>query len=371
MNNNLSSSENVSAEQNKSADLSASHTIRNPSPAFSTDASHKLQHSFGLGCVAAGNGMKLHSDEEVKQTLQTAWDLGVRYYDTSPRYGNGLSERRLGQFLFNQPREDYVLSSKVGRLFWGDPGYSYPEDAFWQGKTYENFHYDYSASGVRRSIEDTLNRMGLPYLDYVFVHDIDSFNSDIDWQEKFKECEKGAFPELSRMREEGMIRGWGLGVNEVEPIMRALQASDPDISLLAQQYSLITHQEALERLFPEAKKCNMQIVLGGIFESGFLAGKDRYAYKPENVTAELREKRAKLDAIAKEYRVDLRTASLQFALAPDAVTSVLVGASTPEQIQQNIDSLTVQIPDGFWQALKDNNLIMAQADTIIERPIKL
>lgn len=370
MNNDSTLSDNTASSEHSATDASANHTIRNPKPAFAADANNKLEHLFGLGCVAAGNGMNLHSDAEVAQTLQTAWDLGVRYYDTSPRYGNGLSERRLGQFLFNQNREDYVLSSKVGRLFWGDPGYSYPKDTFWKGKTYENYHYDYSASGVRRSIEDSLNRMGLPYLDYVFVHDIDARNSDIDWEEKFKECEKGAFPELTRMREEGIIKGWGLGVNEVEPIMRALEASSPDISLLAQQYSLIKHEDALERLFPKAQKCEMQIVLGGIFESGFLAGKDRYAYQPDNVTAQLREKRAKLNAIAEEYNVDLRTAALQFAIAPSAVSSVVVGASSPKQVQQNIDSLTAEIPDEFWQTLKQNGLIMEQAATKVERSIK-
>ena len=274
------------------------HEKRNPKPAFKPNPNSKLIHTYAMGGVAVGSGMNNNSDEQIQKALQQAWDLGVRYYDTSPRYGNGLSERRMGQFLFNQKREDYVLSSKIGRLFWGDPGYSYPDDTFWKGKTYENYHYDYSASGVRRSIEDTLNRMGLPYLDYVFVHDIDSRNSDIDWEVRFKECEKGAFPELVRMREEGIIRGWGLGVNEVEPIIRAMQVSDPDISLSAQQYSLIKQADSINRLFPEAKKRNMQIVLGGVLETGFLAGKDRYAYQPDNVTPALLEKRAKLQAIA-------------------------------------------------------------------------
>lgn len=346
------------------------HETRNPKPAFTPNPDSKLSHAFGLGCVAAGSGMNNNSDEQIHKALQQAWDLGVRYYDTSPRYGNGLSERRLGRFLFTQNRDDYVLSSKIGRLFWGDPAYNYPEDTFWKGKTYQNYHYDYSASGVRRSIEDSLNRMGLSHLDYVFVHDIDSRNSDIDWEVRFKECEKGAFPELVRMREEGIIRGWGIGVNEVEPIIRAMQVSDPDISLSAQQYSLIKQADSINRLFPEAKKRNMQIVLGGVLESGFLAGKDRYAYQPDNVTPELVAKRDKLQKVADDFNVDLRTAALQFATAPEAVTSIVVGASSAEQVQQNIASLQVDIPQEFWQQLKQQGLIMQQAETDI-KPLQL
>ena len=316
---------------------------------------------FGMGGVAVGNGMATHTETEAYNALQGAWDAGVRYFDTSPRYGNGLSERRMGAFLFDKPRQDYVLSSKIGRILYADKDYRYPEDSFWQGIPHQNYYYDFSASGVRRAIEDSLTRMGQPYLDFVFVHDIDSRNKDIDWKVAIRECTKGAFPELSRMRREGIIRGWGLGVNEVEPVLMTLDVADPNITLLAQQYSLIKHESALKKVFPKAARQNMDLVLGGILETGFLAGKDRYAYQPKKVTPELLNKRRALEQVCQQHGVDLRTAAIQFGYGSPQVKSVLVGASSAEQNRQNVRSLTTSIPDAFWRELKSKGLIHADA----------
>ncbi|MDO5608768.1 MAG: aldo/keto reductase [Capnocytophaga sp.] len=326
-----------------------------------------LKHMLGLGGVAIGNGMNINSDRECYDAMEAAWNLGVRYYDTSPWYGYGLSERRFGHFLFNQKREDYFLSTKVGRLLYGDRNYKIPNGSPWKGKSYLNYEYDFSASGVRRSIEDSLNRMGLSYIDYVFVHDLDGENSEINWLERFNECKKGAFPELIRMREEGIIRGWGLGVNRIDPILKTIDESDPDIFLSAQQYSLLEHGDAVKRLFPAALKRNIQIVLGGVLNTGFLAGTPRYKYLESEVTPELIKKRNQLEAIALKHNVDLRTAALQFAYAPKAVTSVAVGAHTKEQIIENINSLSITIPESFWKELKEKNLIIQEAETKVRK----
>lgn len=346
------------------------HTTARAAQSPARSVERKLTRRFGLGGVAIGNGMNLNTDEECYKAMQEAWNAGVRLYDTSPWYGRGLSERRFGHFLFNKNREDYILTTKIGRLLQPDADVQFEQDDFWKGRPYFNYTYDYSASGARRSIEESLQRLGLPYIDYVFIHDLDSDNKDIDWEERFKECLKGAFPELSRMRDEGLIKGWGLGVNQLDPIIRTIEQSDPDIFLSAAQYSLIKHQDSLDRLLPLLEKTGTQVVLGGVLNSGYLAGTPRYSYKQSNVTPEIERKRDNLQAVAQRHGVDLRTAAIQFALSPDAVSAAVIGARNAEQVRQNVESLAVQIPSDFWAELKEQKLIASNAP-VDYQPVKL
>ncbi len=294
---------------------------------------------IGLGGVAIGNEFEYVSDEDAHATLQAAWAAGVRYYDVSPWYGLGLAERRYGMFLHNQKREDFIISSKVGKLLKAgknNNGAEYYPNAH----SPNNVIFDYSANGVRRSVEDSLQRLGIDSLDIVFVHDLSPDNKLLNgkWLEHFAVAEKGAFPELIRMREEGIIKAWGLGVNTPEPILKTMEVSDPDVFLLASQYSLIDHAYALNNVFPEVKKRNLSLVMGSNFNAGFLSGSERFNYEPKKpIPPEYLEKRDKLRAVAKTYNVDLRTASLQFALFPDVSVSVIPGAHTPEQVQQTLN----------------------------------
>lgn len=328
-----------------------------------TQGKSRLSHRFGLGGVAIGNGMNVHSDEDCRNTLEAAWNAGVRLYDTSPWYGVGLSERRFGNFLYNKKREDYILTTKVGRVLHPDKDFKLPEDALWKSKPNFNYTYDFSGPGVRRSIEDSLQRMGLPYIDYIFIHDLDSDNEDIKWEERFEECKKGAFPELSKMRDEGIIKGWGLGVNQVDPILRTIKESDPDIFLCAAQYSLIKHDDVIKRLFPVLDQSNIQLVLGGVLNGGYLAGTPRYSYKESLVTPEISQKRDKLRSIADKHNVDLRTAAIQFGLSPSQVTAIVIGAHTPQQSDENIKSLSASIPEDFWAEVKEEKLVLPDAST--------
>jgi D-threo-aldose 1-dehydrogenase len=321
--------------------------------------------NIGLGGVAIGNEFEYVSDETAQQTLEAAWQAGVRYFDVSPWYGLGLAERRYGHFLHNQKREDYYISSKVGKLLRasknnkGAQYYPYAHSP-------NNVIFDYTADGVRRSIEDSLQRLGIDSLDIVFVHDLSPDNKLLptDWLEQFAIAEKGAFPALSQLRQEGVIKGWGLGVNCPEPILKTLEVADPDVCLLASQYSLIDHAHALKNVFPAVRKRNVSLVMGSNLNAGFLSGSERYNYDPKkSINPEYLEKRDKLRAVAQEYGVDLRTASLQFALYPDVAVSVIPGARTPEQVTENVASLTVNIPDDFWKTLKEQNLIDADAPT--------
>lgn len=318
--------------------------------------------NFGLGGVALGNGWHENSNAQITDALNAAWASGVRYFDTSPYYGHGLSERRLGHFLFEKPRNTFQVSTKIGRLLYADPNYKPGSSGNWKGQLNFSYRYDYSAAGVRRSIEESLQRLGLSSIDMVLVHDLSPDTEDMGskWTEYFEEARKGAFPELTKMREEGIIKGWGLGVNTPEPIMKALDVADPDIMLVAIQYTIMDHKNALNTVFPKMAAKNVKAIIGGPLNAGFSANRDRWNYKGE-MPAEMVEKRSKMNAIIKKYNVELRTAALQFSAAHPVVGAVIPGASTAEQARANVKSMAEKIPAGVWEELKAAKLIEANA----------
>lgn len=319
---------------------------------------------FGLGGVAIGNEFAFVTEAQAEATLEAAWEAGVRYFDTSPWYGLGLGERRFGRFLHDKPRADFVLSTKVGKLLRASPAN--------QAKKYFPFTtspndpvFDYTADGVRRSVEDSLQRMGLDRIDMLFVHDLSPDNAWLpeDWETLLAVAAKGAFPALSKMRDEGMIGGWGMGVNCPQPILRCLEMADPDVCLLASQYSLVDHANALRQLFPKARQAGISFVVGSSLNAGFLAGHARYNYgkgSHDIAVARVARRRA-LQRVADAQGVDLRTAALQFSAAPDVVAALIVGASSPEQILANAAAMKTPIPFAFWDELRAEGLIEAGA----------
>ena len=314
---------------------------------------------FGLGGVAIGNAFRPTTDQQALSAMQAAWDAGVRYFDTSPWYGLGLSERRFGHFLHAQKKEDYVISTKIGRILTASK--EVPE-TMWVNPSPFDYRYDYSAEGTRRSIEDSLQRLGVESIDIVFIHDLSPDNGDMkdNWKDYFKIAEKGAMPELTKMREEGLIKAWGLGVNTIEPILKTLEVADADIFLSATRYSLIDHEEALDQLFPACEERGVSIVSGAPLNSGFLAGIDRYNYS-DDIPAAFLDKRRKINEIASRHGVDVRTAALQFCAAPEVVSAVIPGTRYPEQAKENVVSMRVKIPRDFWDELKAEGLIAAHA----------
>jgi len=325
---------------------------------------YKPPFRFGIGGVPLGNEFAVVTDKDAYATIEAAWNAGVRYYDMAPWYGLGLAERRYGNILQNKNRSEYVVSSKVGKLL----------KALKTAKNKEYFPfspspndvvYDYTASGVRRSIEDDLQRLGIDSLDIAFVHDISSDNKYLPtpWQEQFEIARKGAFPELTRMREEGLIKGWGIGVNTPEPIMRLLEVADPDVCLLASQYSLIDHKSALDQVFPAARAKNVSFVIGSSLNAGFISGSPRYNYGKESykIPPAFLEKRKRLREVASNHGVDLRTAALQFSAAPDIAAALVVGASSEQQVLADYTSMQSMIPAQFWAELKSQNLIEQNA----------
>ena len=322
-----------------------------------TNAHWRPPVRIGLGGVAIGNAWRPMTDPEAQETLAAAWDAGVRYYDTSPFYGFGLSERRFGAFLHAQPRDAFVLSTKVGRLFTAAD--APPEHPLWKQPAPFSYRYDYTADGVRRSIEDSLQRLGLSRIDIVFIHDLSPDNGDFPgetWKDQLAIAIRGAMPALCKLRDEGTIKAWGLGVNRIEPVLETVRASDPDLFLLATQYSLVNHACTVEEVFPVLAPRGISLVIGAPLEAGFLSGRDRYDYG-DTIPDEMARRRARIIALATEHGVDLRTAALQFCVAPDVVSAVIPGARTPAQVRSNTAALDVAIPRAFWDALRREQLI--------------
>ena len=324
---------------------------------------YKPPFRFAMGGVPLGNEFEFVTDDEAYATIEAAWNAGVRYYDMAPWYGLGLAERRYGNFLHTKHRSQYVLSTKVGKLLKASTT-AKNKSLFPFSPSPNDVVYDYTAAGVRRSIEDSLQRLGIDSIDIAFVHDISSDNKYLPtpWPEQFAIAQKGAFPELTRMREEGLIKGWGIGVNTPEPILRLLEVADPDVCLLASQYSLIDHKNALNQVFPAARTKNVSFVVGSSLNAGFLSGSPRYNYGKESykIPPAFIEKRRRLREAADNYGVDLRTAALQFSAAPD-VAALVVGCRSEQQILADYTSMQTKIPAEFWAELKAQNLIEQNA----------
>jgi D-threo-aldose 1-dehydrogenase len=324
----------------------------------------KPEFRFGLGGVSLGNEFNKHTDKEADRTLEAAWDIGVRYFDVAPWYGFGLAERRFGHFLHNKKRDDYLLSSKVGKLFKASKNNRHAE-IYPLSDSPNDIVFDYTADGVRRSIEDSLQRLGVDSLDVAFVHDIspDFAYFPNGWVEQYEIARKGAFPALSKMRDEGIIRAWGIGVNTPQPILKVIDDADPDVCLCARQYSLIDHANAVNEVFPAVRKKNVSLVIGSALNAGFISGSARYNYGKENfkISAAVIERREKLRMVAARYGVDLRTAALQFSAAPDVAVALVVGARSDRQIQEDFNSLQARIPSQFWAELKQLRLVETNA----------
>lgn len=317
------------------------------------------KHQLGLGGVAIGTAFEALTDGQSYEVLQKAWDLGIRYYDTSPWYGLTKSERRFGNFLHGQNRDEFVLSTKVGRLFVEVPEDEVPP-TMWQDPLPFDFEHNYTADAIKRSIEESLERLRLDHIDIVYVHDLSEDQVGDRYDYFLKQARAGAFKVLSELRDQGVIKAWGMGVNKIEPILDCLDSADPDICLSATQYSILEHEDAIDRLLPAVKKAGVKLVSGAGYNSGFINGRPRYNYKdviPKGMT----EKREKIEEIAKRYGTTITHAALQFVLAADEFVSIIPGASKPEQVEDNVKAWKENISSDFWKELKSEGLIYEKA----------
>ncbi|MFD7185118.1 aldo/keto reductase [Streptomyces sp. NPDC059904] len=324
-----------------------------------------LPGKLGFGSAPLGNMFRAIPDEEAAATVEAAWDQGVRYYDTAPFYGAGLSEQRLGKVISTKPRDAYVLSTKVGRVIL-DEVEEGSRDLGEKGGIFEHGNpnkivHEWTAEATERSIEDSLKRLGVDRLDIVWVHDIaQDFHGDV-WLQKFEEARTGAFRVLSRLRDEGVIKAWGLGVNKTEPIELALALDEPqpDGFLLAGRYTLLDHEHALQRLLPMAQEQNVGMVVGGPYSSGILAGGAHFEY--QQAPPQIIERVGKLKALAEKHAISIKAAALQFSLAHPVADAVIPGATRPSRIAEDIAALDENIPAAFWHDLRAANLVSPAA----------
>lgn len=319
----------------------------------------KKEHELGLGGVAIGTAFANVTDEQAHEILQAAWNDGIRYYDTSPWYGLTKSEDRFGKFLSGKNRDEFVFSTKIGRLFTPVPKEEVPP-VMWKNPYNFDFRHDYTADGTKKSIEESLKRTGLDHIDIVFVHDLSEDQVGDRYDYFLKQAKEGAFKVLSDLRSQGVIKAWGMGVNKIEPILDCIEVADPDICLSATQYSILEHEDAVDRLLPAVKKGGVKLVSGAGYNSGFIGGRDRYNYK--NVIPKgMVEKRDQIAAIARKYNTDLITAALHFVLAADEFASIIPGASSVEQVNSNLKAWKSDLPVEFWKELKAEGLIYEKA----------
>lgn len=317
------------------------------------------QHELGIGGVPIGTAFEDISDEKAHDILSQAWEKGIRYYDTSPWYGLTKSERRFGNFLKDKNPDDYIISTKVGRLFHKVDKDDVPP-TMWKNPLAFDFTHDYSADATKRSIEESLKRMKIDSIDIIFIHDLSEDQVGDRYDYHLEIAKKGAFKVLSDYRDQGIIKAWGMGVNKIEPILDCMEAADPDFCLSATQYSILKHEDAVDRLLPAVKKRNVKLVSGAGYYSGFINGRDRFNYK-DHIPKGMTEKREKISSIAKKYNIDLLSAVLQFVLAADEFISIIPGMSKVEQVDSNIQAWKTNIPDDFWKELKEEKLIYEKA----------
>ncbi|MFN8040056.1 MAG: aldo/keto reductase [Acidimicrobiales bacterium] len=310
---------------------------------------------LGLGCAPLGNLFTAVGDDEATAAVDAAWDAGIRYFDTAPLYGHGLSERRLGRALARRPRDEWVLSTKVGRLLRpvdepvdtifdlarsaGGGGGAAAADPAGLAPT-----FDFSADGVLRSIEESLVRLGTDRLDVVLVHDPD------DHQD---EALAGAFPALVRLRDEGVVGAVGAGMNQWPALDRFVQQVDLDVVLLAGRATLLD-RSGTEVLLPRCAERGVGVVLGGVFNSGVLAAPPgtTATYDYGEVPAEVAGRVARLASVCEAAGVALPAAALRWALRRDDVAAVVVGARSPAEVAADVAWATAAVPDHLWDELE-------------------
>ncbi|GAA3368272.1 aldo/keto reductase [Streptomyces antimycoticus] len=321
-----------------------------------------LPGRLGFGTAPLGSMFRDVSTEEAAATVDAAWEHGIRYYDTAPFYGAGLAEIRLGDALAGRPRDQYVLSTKVGRVILDEVEDPANRDLGEKGGLFEHGRpnkivHEWTADATLRSIEDSLRRLRTDRLDIVWVHDVaQDFHGD-EWLAVYESARTGAFRVLQRLRDEGVIKAWGLGVNRVEPIELTLDLDEPkpDAFLLAGRYTLLDHDRALQRLLPTAAEQGVDLVVGGPYSSGILAGGTHFEY--QDAPAHIIEKVTRIKELAERHGVSVKAAALQFSLAHPAAAAVIPGATRPSRIAEDVAALDETVPAAFWTELRDAGLV--------------
>ncbi|MET9677793.1 aldo/keto reductase [Streptomyces sp. NPDC006482] len=309
-----------------------------------------LVTALGFGGAAVAGLYEDVGEEVAAAAVEAAWDAGIRYFDTAPHYGLGLSERRLGAALRNRPRHAYTLSTKVGRVLEPyDGGGDDRADGFAVPATHRR-RWDFSADGVRRSLEDSLTRLGLDRIDLVLLHDPDDHA-----EQAFGE----AYPALEELRSQGVVGAIGVGMNRTGMLTRFVRDTDVDAVLCAGRYTLL-EQGALEDLLPAAEAAGKSVIIGGVFNSGLLAAPaPGVTYDYAEASDELVGRALRMGNVTEAAGVPLRAAALRFPFGHPAVASVLVGARSADQVRDAAEQFGRLLPAGVWEDLRAEGLLPA------------
>ena len=303
--------------------------------------------ALGVGCAPLGGLFSSVKDADVDELIATALDIGVTYFDTAPFYGHGSSERRIGKGLRKVPRADFRLSSKVGRVL--EPGESTEPNEYVDLDPFTPV-FDYTPSGIRRSFESSLERLGLDSIDILYIHDPDDYlDQAID----------EAYPELDKMRSEGLVSSIGVGTNLAEIGTRFVRETDIDVALVAGRFTVLD-QVALDEFLPEAHRRNVSVLGAGVFNSGVLVNPVEgatYNYAP--ASAEILDKTRAIHDVVRSHNVPIEAVGLQFPLRHPATKAVLTGVRTAQELLTNVAAFDAEIPNSLWSELEDKGLIRA------------
>ncbi|MDH6547110.1 D-threo-aldose 1-dehydrogenase [Streptomyces sp. SAI-208] len=307
--------------------------------------------ALAFGGAVIGNLFTEVTDEEAHEAVTAAWERGVRYFDTAPHYGLGLSERRLGQALKDRPRAEFTISTKVGRRL--EPATGGGDDlanAFAVPATLRRV-WDFSADGVRRTLDASLERLGLDHVDVVYLHDPDDHA-----EQAFRE----GYPALEKLRSEGVVGAIGAGMNQTGMLTRFVRETDVDVVLCAGRYTLLD-QSALSELLPAAVERGVSVVVGGAFNSGLLADpRPDATYNYAQAPGDLLDRALRMREVAERHGISLRAAALAYCAAHPAVASVLVGARSAAEVHDAADQFATPVPPALWQELRDTGLLSAE-----------
>jgi D-threo-aldose 1-dehydrogenase len=319
---------------------------------------------LGFGSASTGNLYRAYTEDEAQATLDAAWDAGIRYFDTAPFYGLGLAETRINHFLRGKKRDSYVLSTKVGRRL----GLCKPEERAGHGKFFDTPTrreiFDYSYDGIMRSVEDSLERLGIDRIDILYGHDLDVFTHGSQEAADRRQAEfmAGGYNALLKLREEGSVKAIGAGINEWQACQKLAEQGDFDLFLLAGRYTLL-EQDSLETCLPLLEKRGIGVVIGGAYNSGILATGPKpgafFNYDP--APPEILDRVAKIEAVCKKHGVKLVQAALRFPLVHPVVACVIPGAARAGEIALNMETLAATIPAALWADLKSAGLMQADA----------